>query len=290
MKEMRDSTHQAADGQALRTLMDADGYLLIRGALDADLVSTVRSDVLDALRRAEWIAEDGSLRPLAGGEDDPRYWAGFGGVQALESFHRMAYDPSLSSIMSALIGPDMFPWPGKAPYIIWPQQMAGPGGGHARPHQEGVRWSRDVLSTWISIGNTPVEQGALAVLPGTNNLEYLPGYGYGNYEFGPEWATTAFEPGDVVIFHNFTLHGSLPNLTGTMRLSCAFKWQSARFPAPMEGALPVRYPGVPGWDALTRDWSSRRWITPPEDVVFTQKPPARVCQSEGPAVQEFAGP
>lgn len=290
MKEMRDSTHHAADGQALRTRMDADGYLLIRGVLDADLIGTVRSDVLGALRRAEWIAEDGSLRPLIGGDEDPRYWAGFAGVQALESFHQMAFDPILSSIMSALIGPDMFPWPGKAPYMIWPEELAGPGGSHAQPHQEGVRWSRDVLSTWISIGRTPVEQGALAVLPGTNTLEYLPGYAYGAYEFGPEWATTGFEPGDVVIFHNFTLHGSLPNRMDTMRLSCAFKWQSARFPAPEEASLPVRYPGVPGWDSLTKGWSSRRWITPPKGVVFTPKPPPRDAASDGSAVKELAGP
>jgi Phytanoyl-CoA dioxygenase (PhyH) len=272
---MRDSTSDAADGEVLRARMRDEGYLFIRGVIDQELIRKVTTEVLGALHRAEWIAADGSLRPLVGGQEDPRYWTGFAGVQAIESFHQMAFDDKLTAIMSALIGPDMFPWPGKAPYVIWPERLAGPGGSHARPHQEGVRWSRDVLSTWISIGQTPVEQGGLAVLPYTQDMGYVDGYGYGQYDFGPQWATTGFEPGDVVIFHNFTLHGSLPNLTDSLRLSCAFKWQSASFPTPQEAALPVRYPGVPGWDSLTKGWSSRRWITPPENVIFTAQPPGQ---------------
>lgn len=272
MRAMRDSTQDAAEPEALRARMAEEGYALIRGVIDPGLVATVRAEVIEALRGAGWIAADGALLPLDDGQQDPRYWAGFAAVQALEPFHQMAFDPALAAIMTVLIGPDMFCWPGKAPYMIWPERLAGPGGRHARPHQEGVRWSRDVLSTWISIGRTPVEQGGLAVLPGTQYLEYLDGYGYGQYDFDDQWATTGFEPGDIVVFHNFTLHGSLPNQTDTLRLSCAFKWQSARFPAPQEAELPVRYPGVPGWDDLTKGWSSRRWITPPDGVVFTAKP------------------
>jgi hypothetical protein len=281
MKAMRDSTSDAADGKILLARMAGEGYVLVRGVIDAELIRTVKADVLGALCRAGWIGADGSLRPLVGGQEDPRYWAGFAGVQALESFHQIAFDRRLSVIMSELIGSDMFPWPGKAPYMIWPERLAGPGGSHARPHQEGVRWSRDVLSTWISIGQTPVEQGALAVLPRTQSLGYVPGYGYGQHDFGPDWVTTGFDPGDIVVFHNFTLHGSLPNLTDSLRLSCAFKWQSARFPAPQEAALPVRYPGVPGWASLTQGWSSTRWITPPANVIFTAKPPSQGSTHSG---------
>jgi hypothetical protein len=275
VKAMRDSTKQAGDGELLRARLREDGYVLIRGVIDSELIRKVRADVLDVLRKAQWIAPDGALRPLIDGQEDPRYWAGFAGVQALESFHQIAYDARISAIMSALVGPEMYPWPGKAPYMIWPERLNSPGLNHARPHQEGVRWSPDVLSTWISIGQTPVEQGALAVLPKSQSLGYLRGYGYGQFDFGPDWATTGFEPGDIVVFHNFTLHGSLPNQTDTLRLSCAFKWQSARYPAPEEAALPVRHPGVPGWDSLTEGWSSKRWITPPANATFSRNPPAQ---------------
>jgi hypothetical protein len=260
--------------------MHEEGYVFIRGAIDSELIRQVRADVIDVLRKAQWITSDESLRPLVNGQEDPRYWAGFGGVQSLESFHKMAYDGGITAIMSALIGPEMYPWPGKAPYMIWPERLGGPGGKHAGPHQEGVTWSPDVLSTWISIDPTPIEKGPLAVLPGSQRLGYLPGYGYGQFEFGPGWATGPFEPGDVIVFHNFTLHGSLPNQTDTLRLSCAFKWQSARYPAPADAALPVRHPGVPGWDSLTRGWSSKRWITPPANATFTRNPP-----EQPPAVQ-----
>lgn len=283
MKALRDSTEHAGDGALLRQRMDEDGYVFIRGAIDPELIRTVRADVLGALRKAGWIAANGTLRPLVKGQEDPRYWTGFGGVQSLESFHQVAYDDQLSAIMSALIDPDMFPWPAKAPYMIWPERLAGPAGRSAGAHQEGVRWSPDVLSTWISIGWTPIEKGSLTVLPGSQRLGYLPGYGYGQFEFGPDWVTSPFDPGDFIAFHNFTLHGSLPNLTDSLRLSCTVKWQSARFPAPEEAALPVRYPGVPGWDCLTKGWSTKRWITPPVNVTFTPKPPAEPSAPPSPA-------
>jgi ectoine hydroxylase-related dioxygenase (phytanoyl-CoA dioxygenase family) len=273
VKALRDSTRQASDGELLRLRMREEGYVFIRGVIDPELIRKVRADVLDVLREARWIAADGALQPLAGGQEDPRYWAGFGGVQSVESFHQLAYDSRIAAIMSALIGADVYPWPAKAPYMIWPERLAGPGGRHAGPHQEGVRWSPDVLSTWISIGRTPIEKGPLAVLPGSQRLGYLPGYGYGQFEFGPDWATSPFEPGDIIVFHNFTLHGSLPNQTDALRLSCAIKWQSARYPAPEEGARPVRHPGVPGWDSLTARWSSTKWITPPANATFTRNPP-----------------
>ncbi len=282
MKALRDSTRQASDSDVLRQRMHEDGYVFVRGVIDPELIRRVRADVLDVLRKAQWIAADGTLQPLVKGQEDPRYWTGFGGVQSLESFHQLAFDSQISAIMTALIGSDMFPWPGKAPYMIWPERLGGPGGRHAGPHQEGVRWSRDVLSTWISIGWTPIEKGPLAVLPGSHRLGYLPGYGYGQFEFGPDWVTSPFEPGDIIVFHNFTLHGSLPNQTDSLRLSCAFKWQSASFPAPNEAVLPVRHPGVPGWNLLTSGWSSTRWITPPANATFTSTPLVQQCTEQPP--------
>ncbi|HEY2575429.1 MAG TPA: phytanoyl-CoA dioxygenase family protein [Streptosporangiaceae bacterium] len=276
MKEMRDSTEAARNGQELRARMREEGYLLIRGVIDQELLGQVRSDVLGTLHRAGWIAADGSLKPLVNGQEDPRYWDGFAGVQAVESFHRMAFDSRLQAIMSALAGPDVYPWPGKSPYIMWPEGM---GGANTKPHQEGCRWSTDILSTWVSLGQTPVQQGGLAVLPETQSVGYLDDYGYGKFEFGPDWVTASFEPGDIVIFHNFTVHGSLRNQTDSLRLSCAFKWQSAGHPAPAEAALPVRYPQVPDWDSLTAGWSSRRWVTPPPGATFLAVPPGQPVPS-----------
>jgi phytanoyl-CoA dioxygenase PhyH len=283
VKALRDSTAQAGDSELLRQRMHEDGYVFVRGVIDPELIRKVRADVIDVLRKAQWIAANGTLQPLVKGQEDPRYWTGFAGVQSLESFHQIAYDDQLSAIMSALIGPDMFPWPAKAPYMIWPERLAGPAGRSAGAHQEGVRWSPDVLSTWISLGWTPIEKGSLTVLPGSQRLGYLPGYGYGQFEFGPEWATSPFDPGDFIAFHNFTLHGSLPNLTDSLRLSCAIKWQSAHLPAPAEAALPVRHPGVPGWDSLTKGWSSTQWITPPANATFTAKPPPQPSPVQPPS-------
>ncbi|HEY3953136.1 MAG TPA: phytanoyl-CoA dioxygenase family protein [Streptosporangiaceae bacterium] len=261
---MRDSTREACDGDVLRSRMREEGYVLVRDVIDPDLLREAQSDVLDALRRAGWISDDGTLQPLVDGQEDPRYWTAFTGIQALESFHKIAFDTRLCGIMSALLGPDVYPWPGKPPYIMWPERL---GGANTHPHQEGA-WPADILSTWITLQEVPMHKGPLAVHPGTQKLECMPDYGYGHLDFGPDWATTGFGGGDVLIFHNLTVHGSLPNRSDSLRLSCSFKWQSAQYPAPEVASLPARHPRVPGWDVLTEGWTSTRWITPPGNAEF----------------------
>jgi ectoine hydroxylase-related dioxygenase (phytanoyl-CoA dioxygenase family) len=46
-------------------------------------------------------------------------------------------------------------------------------------------------------------------------------------KFGGRWLTTAFNPGDVLIFGLFTLHASTTNLTDKFRISCDIRFQPA---------------------------------------------------------------
>jgi ectoine hydroxylase-related dioxygenase (phytanoyl-CoA dioxygenase family) len=48
--------------------------------------------------------------------------------------------------------------------------------------------------------------------------------------FGGRWATTTFQPGDVVVLNMFTMHASLTNTTNRYRISCDTRYQPAGEP------------------------------------------------------------
>ena len=49
-------------------------------------------------------------------------------------------------------------------------------------------------------------------------------------EFGLRWLTAEFEPGDVVVFSPFTMHGSLDNRSPRFRISIDARYQRAADP------------------------------------------------------------
>jgi hypothetical protein len=110
------------------------------------------------------------------------------------------------------------------------------------------RGSRKVHTVWVPIGNIPVNQGTLAILEGSHNLESFSRLRntYGNIDvdrdliregwfssdpfeitqkFGGRWLTTTFNPGDILIFGLFTMHASTTNLTDKFRISCDIRFQ-----------------------------------------------------------------
>ena len=49
-----------------------------------------------------------------------------------------------------------------------------------------------------------------------------------------DWASAAYHPGDVLLFHCLTPHAALPNTGTALRLSGDFRWQRPDRPAPAE--------------------------------------------------------
>jgi hypothetical protein len=92
-------------------------------------------------------------------------------------------------------------------------------------------------------------EGLLGVTrsPGAGGLEsILCGLGY-------EWETAEYESGDVLAFHSYTVHKSLPNrIPGRIRLSCDFRYQKISDPIEQASLLPH---GPFTWDQLYEGWS-----------------------------------
>jgi hypothetical protein len=60
-------------------------------------------------------------------------------------------------------------------------------------------------------------------------------------EIDPPWLTTDYHPGDVLFFHNLTLHWALPNTSDRVRLSIDTRAQPATTPRTFQMSNTVPY-------------------------------------------------
>jgi len=253
---LRDSTQVRDDAAELKRRMTDDGYLMIRGLLDPVAVCDARLRVVDSLASrglldpafapAERVAVPGVRVSKFGFEGEDRR---FGEVRQLVRSARAMnfFDDFLAS-------------PARAFDYIWMRLMA-PGQASA-PHCDVVymgRGTHNFFTAWIPLTKVSLADGPLMVLEGSHlierlrteyanmdvdkdgnwrRLKYRHGWIFrgGDYsrnprrtsgEFGLRWLTAEFEPGDVVIFTPYTLHGSLDNHSRRFRISLDARYQRA---------------------------------------------------------------
>ena len=77
--------------------------------------------------------------------------------------------------------------------------VGDPDGLRRRLAEDGVAGIQDMLTSWMPLMDIPVRIGGLAVRPGGHLGPPRPPRPLGVAE--PGWATTSYEPGDVIIFH-----------------------------------------------------------------------------------------
>ena len=291
---MRDSTPLVGEPAKLRAEVADAGYLLIRGLIPPDDALRAERHVRQVLADHEWIRLDGSgeqvLRSPVKGAEPADYWAMYSAVLGLESVNALAWHPRLRATVSALLGPSAYTYPMKTVRLVFPAQL----GGSAIPvHRDnrGGPWVRDMFTTWVALGRIDPALGGLTMLRGSQSYRYqairepgapapagpqglpLPG------DDSPDWVSTDFHPGDVVIFHCYTLHKGIVNRAGRVRVSADYRWQSADKPVHVSSLLPYhyfdKYPLIPGWRELSAGWASPRWCQYPAEVsVLYQKWPA----------------
>jgi len=235
---------------ALRERMAEDGYLLLRGYLDQDVVRTARQELL--------------ARMAATGELDTRYpldEAVYSGKQDWSAalvkelrtgaaMRALCHQGRIIAFFESFLGE-----PVRSLDHIWVRRVTP--GGATGCHYDVVymgRGSHDLYTAWIPIGDVPFGLGPLAILENSHNLtELKETYGrldvdrdrdnnpyHGGWfskdpaavrsKFGGRWLTTEFQAGDVLIFSMFTLHCSLDNTSDRVRLSSDSRYQAASAP------------------------------------------------------------
>jgi hypothetical protein len=275
--ELRDSNDLLGNMDSLKARMSQDGYLLIRNFFDRETVLKAREAIVgymdekSALVPGEPLLE--AVMPRTGREVR---MTGQGAVTHHPDSLALFENKRLFDFFRRYFDEEAATYDYKWLRAVGNENFTG-------CHYDVVymgRGSQRVHTVWIPIGEIPVNQGTLAILEGSHNLESFARLRktYGGidvdrdmvsdgwfstdpYEitdkFGGRWLTTAFNPGDVLIFGLFTMHASTTNLTNRFRISCDIRFQPAgeKMDERWAGKKPV------GHYAWGKDQSKERPIT-----------------------------
>jgi ectoine hydroxylase-related dioxygenase (phytanoyl-CoA dioxygenase family) len=254
----------------MRERFAEDGYLLARGLLDPRCVGQLAASAMEVLRNLGVLTgEDHTVNALRAVNANLN-----SAMQRHEPFHALSHDPSLLRVARVLVGDDAFVLPQRLLRAIRPgiAELTTP------PHQDFayIRGSRSTVTMWLPLTPCRVGEGALRILVGSAARGLLPmkssstiaGFRVDVADDDPAWASTDFEPGDVLLFNSMTVHGATPNTSDRVRLSVDYRCQSASEPVVARSLKPHGYPEVPDWPELLADasWSYSRWLSVPRNI------------------------
>jgi len=248
--ELRSANDILSDTDALRGRMAEDGYLLLRGYLDREVVRSARRELLTKLAA---VGEVDTSRPLdeavhSGTADwSPEFVRDLRTGQALRV---LCHQGRIMEFFARFFGE-----PARSFDHIWVRRVQP--GGATGCHYDVVymgRGTHELVTAWTPVGDVPFRDGPLAILEHSHRLEELKNtygtldvdrdrdnnpYGGGWFSknpaevqarFGGRWLTTEFQAGDVLVFTMFTLHCSLDNTSQRIRLSTDARYQPAAAP------------------------------------------------------------
>lgn len=205
------------DWSVLREQYDRDGFLVFPEVLDPELVRHASDHV-------EWLQRrNPDVRPEALHHhlmwDDP-FWI------------RLISDPRLLDLVEGIIGPNIALF--ASHYICKP-------GGDGLPvlwHQDGSYWPLDpmeVVTVWLAVDDSTVENGCMRVLPGTHQGPQLPHHQHEKQavlhteidaaEIDESRAVDVEIPaGGVSLHHPWLVHGSNPNRSPRRRCGLTIRY------------------------------------------------------------------
>jgi len=244
---LRDANSLLGDAAALRLRMAEDGYLLLRGLLPQVTALGARRVVLEHLNHLGQVdrAHDllaGVRAPGAQG----MYLGGRKEVTHAQPFLELAEAPACFSFFERFFGEPAMTFGYK-----WLRAVGS--GDSTSPHYDVVYMGRGtttrLFTCWIPLGSIGLEDGPLAVLVGSHNLpsyqRVRDTYGRADVDreniesffshdpleitarYGGQWQTTAFQPGDALIFGMYTMHGAIRNESSRFRISTDLRFQPA---------------------------------------------------------------
>jgi hypothetical protein len=245
--ELRDSGDLLDNIRELKSRIDQDGYLLLRNFFERKIVLNAREAIVNYLAESSALVKGEPLldavMPRSGKEVKMT-------GQSIITHHpaclALFENKKLFDFFRMFFGEEAITFDYKWLRAVGNENFTG-------CHYDTVymgRGSKNVRTVWIPIGEIPVNQGTLAICEGSHNLgSFAPlrntyggldvdrdmvsdgWFGTDPYEitdkFGGRWLTTAFNPGDILIFGLFTLHASTTNLTDKFRISCDIRFQPA---------------------------------------------------------------
>lgn len=246
---LNEHSHLAQDGAALRGALDADGYVLLRNALDRGAVLAAREEVFARLVEAGEVKPPaiegiptGTSRREALYPDLGAFWRS---VCEGPTLRRVTHAGAMLDIMARIVNGPVRPFD-----FLWLRAMA-PGRASAF-HFDHVYMNRGtdrLYTVWTALGDVPLEDGPMLLVEGSHRWDDLiaqyRGFDVDEEKDRPGHVTmdpvalaeerdcrllsTNFRAGDILVVTMFMLHGSLDNNSpqGRVRLSCDTRYQHA---------------------------------------------------------------
>ncbi|MEM9514744.1 MAG: phytanoyl-CoA dioxygenase family protein [Actinomycetota bacterium] len=243
--ELRDAPPDPSDR---RIQLADDGYLLVRRLIEPPTVVRARARIAEALVAADMVDGTRTAELAIGSTPDPIELLGHRPVTHHPDVLAALESPALFELFS-----ELFDEPATTLDFKWLRPVGT--GELTGAHLDAVfmnRGSDRLLTTWIPLGTITPQDGSLAIVPSSHRSEEYQRvrstYGQMDVDrdnvegwltddpptvtadFGGRWATSTFEPGDVLVFTMFTMHASTTNTTGRYRLSCDTRFQPAGDP------------------------------------------------------------
>ena len=276
---LRDSASDIAAPETLRSHLEQDGYLFLRGVLDKREVLAARAEVFGRLEEVGEVAPPVSDGVATGtsrrDELVPDLGAFWQSICEGPRVRRVTHAGRMLTIMESLLCGTVRPFD-----FLWLRAML-PGRASAF-HYDHVYMNRGtgrLYTVWTPLGPVPMEEGPILVMENSHRWDDVieqfrgldvdkdksrPGHvtmtpvSFAN-ERGCRLLTADFEPGDMLVMSMFLLHGSLDNHSkcNRVRLSCDTRYQLAADPIDERwvGMNPIGhgggYGGVSGARPLT---------------------------------------
>lgn len=235
------------DRDALWRRLRRDGYLYLRGALDPDTVTSFRRYYFDALTGTGLVRPGTDPEAGLAGDGEPDLaalrHALFRRVIPGDTYRRFCTQPAIRGFYAWLLGGSPFLHRRR---IIRHTVPGHTGIGTATQAHYDLVYIREgtdhVLSSWIPLGDCPLDRGGLVYLQGSHHRTLaeeragrirrpaasitadLPGLAESR---DSRWLVAAYAAGDMVVHSAYVVHAALDNVDagGVMRLSTDIRYQ-----------------------------------------------------------------
>jgi hypothetical protein len=239
------------DRDGLWRRLRRDGYLYLRGALDPDVVLGFRRYYFESLAGTGLVRRGSDPAIGLAGEGADRAALRevlFGEVVPGAAYHAFCTQPAIRDWYAWFLGGETFLHRRKIIRHTAPREN---GIGTATQAHYDLVYLRDgtdrVLSSWIPLGDCPLELGGLIYLEGSH-LRVLREEAEGTLkrpaasitadlpgladEYDARWLVADYAAGDLVVHTAHTVHAALDNVNtgGVMRLSTDIRYQRADQP------------------------------------------------------------
>ena len=243
---MGESGSVRADLRGLPAAFENDGYVIVRGAIDADLAREAQAHVHWLLQRNPGVRPEQLHHHLA--IQDP-FWI------------RLVSDSRLVDIAEQFVGPDVALF--ATHYICKPPKEGQP----VLWHQDGSYWPLDpmeVVTLWLAVSDSTPENGCMRVIPGTHrkpledhrqraDVASVLGSSLDPAHVDESKAIdVVLRAGDVSIHHPNLFHGSDANRSDRWRMGLTIRYipTTTRITKPGAGSpFLLRGKAVPGVNA-----------------------------------------